>query len=182
MKDLIQPMAVIIMTMIVVNSNANVQLQPATHKLPTNYNYINDGSEKQPGVSSIIADSLLELQKNYPTVYQHLLHEYKNAASLHYAVEGNLLLISFTGNSHKILTVYSTTGEFRHSITDIGLALPRTITEQLEKEYPSYSVYYGKEIRTNNKNMYQVVIENKNEYRLINLLETEMEEVKRIKK
>lgn len=128
------------------------------------------------------ADSLFQLQKNYPPVYNHLIHEFKNVKELHYSVKGNTLFISFTKNNHKIFTVYSTNGVFRHSIADIGMAIPAMITEQLKTEYPGYSVYYGKEIRTNNKNTYQVVIENKNEYRLINFIDAEMEEVKRFKK
>mgnify|MGYP006386023385 CR=1 FL=1 len=59
---------------------------------------------------------------------------------------------------------------------------PHKTGEQLKKEYPDFSVYYGREIRANNKNMYEVIIENKYEYRLINFLDTEMEEVKILKK
>lgn len=128
------------------------------------------------------ADSLFQLQKNYPPVYNHLIHEFKNVKALHYSVKGNALFISFTKNNHKIFTVYSTNGVFKHSIADIGMAIPGMITEQLKTEYPGYSVYYGKEIRANNSSSYQVVIENKNEYRLINFHDTEMEEVKRFKK
>jgi hypothetical protein len=182
MKDRIQPAAIIIMIMIAMNSRANVQFQPLGKALPCGYSFIAADLAVQVITASVTGDSLLQLQKNYPPVYRHLLHEFKNATSLHYSVEGNLLLISFTSNNQKILTVYSTSGEFRHSIADIGLALPRMITEQLKKEYPAYSVYYGKEIRADNKNMYQVVIENKQEFRLINFLDAEMEEIKRIKK
>jgi hypothetical protein len=128
------------------------------------------------------ADSLFQLQKNYPPVYNHLLNEFKEVKELYYSARGNTLFISFTKNNQKIFTVYSTNGVFRHSIADIGMAIPAMITEQLKTEYPGYSVYYGKEIRTNNKNTYQVVIENKNEYRLINFIDAEMEEVKRFKK
>lgn len=66
-------------------------------------------------------------------------------------------------------------------MADIGLTIPRTITAQLKKEYPAYSVYYGKEIRAKNKNLYQVVIGNKYEYRVINCEDTDMEEIKRLK-
>jgi hypothetical protein len=180
MKDRIQTGAIIIM-MIMMNANANGRNQSFSHEI-TPYGYTAHDGMIQVMAPSIIGDSLLQLQKNYPPVYNHLLQQFKNAASLYYSVHGNILLISFTSNNQKILTVYSTAGEFRHSITDIGFALPHAITEQLNKGYPSYSVYYGKEIRANNKSVYQVVIENKDEYRLINFLDTEMEEVKRIKK
>jgi hypothetical protein len=182
MKDRIQSGAITIMMMIVVNSRANVQNQPLNSTTPSGYSCITVDRAKPPMVPFIIRDSLLRLQKNYPAVYNHLVQEFKNATSLCYSVDGNILLISFTSNHHKILTVYSTSGEFRHSVADIGTALPVMITEQLKKEYPAYSVYYGKEIRTNNKNIYQVVIENEYEYRLINFLDAEMEEVKRLKK
>jgi hypothetical protein len=163
MKGSIQIAVLLTMMMFVLNSSANVPLQR-----------INSGSPA--------ADSLAELKKNYPLVYDHLFHEFKYAGSLHYSVEGNVLLISFINNSQKILAVYSTAGEFKHSIADVGLAIPPAITEQLKKEYPDFSIYYGREIRTNNKNMYEVIIENKYEYRLINFLDTEMEEVKILKK
>lgn len=149
MKSRIQIAALVTMVMFVLNSEANVPQQPIRSTFPAE-------------------DSLAELKKNYPLVYNHLVHEFKYAASLHYSVEDNVLLISFTNNSQKILTVYSTAGEFKHSITDVGLAIPTAITEQLKKEYPGFSIYYGREIRANNKNMYEVIIENKYEYRLIN--------------
>lgn len=133
-------------------------------------------------ISFNTTDSLFQLQKNYPPVYNHLINEFKKVSSLRYSVKGNTLFISFTKNKHKILTTYSVNGEFRHSITDIGTALPGMITEQVKKEYPGYSVYYGKEVKANNKTSFQVVIKNKYEYRLINFFDTEMEEVKRIKK
>ncbi len=163
MKGRIQIVALLLIMMIALNSRANGPLPTITRTSPA-------------------GDSLAELKKNYPLVYNHLVHEFKQATSLNYSVEGNVLLISFTNNSQKTLTVYSTEGEFRHSISDIGLAIPPSITEQLKKEYPDFSVYYGREIRANNKNMYEVIIENKHEYRLVNFIDTEMEEVKIIKK
>ncbi|MEP7376422.1 MAG: hypothetical protein ABI675_23695 [Chitinophagaceae bacterium] len=182
MKVRIQSGVIAMMTMIAINSRANVQHQPLNNTMPSGYSYVAAEGAKQTMVFFIIQDSLLLLQKNYPAVYNHLLREFKNATSLYYSADENILLISFTSNHHKILTVYSTNGEFRHSIAEIGTELPGMIAEQLKKEYPAYSVYYGKEIRTNNKNIYQVVIENDYEYRLVNFLDSEMEEVKRLKK
>jgi hypothetical protein len=163
MKCRTQIAALLTLVIVVLNSRASGSLLPISGVAPAE-------------------DSLAELKKNYPLVYNHLVLEFKSAASFNYSVEGNVVLISFTNNSQKILAVYSTEGEFRHSITDIGLAIPNPITEQLKKEYPDFSIYYGREIRVNDKNMYQVVIENKYEYRLINFIDAEMEEVKRLKK
>src|SRR5687768_10508065 len=182
MKDRIKTGAVLFMMMIVMNSGASVQIQLFSNIFPSGYGCVAAEGAELVIVAFISDDSLLQLQKNYPTVYNQILQEFKNTASLHYFVEGNILLISFTSNSHKILAVYSTSGEFRHSIAYIGLAIPRMITEKLQKEYPAYSVYYGKKIRANNKNLYEVVIENKYKYRLINFIDAEMKEVKKLKK
>lgn len=127
-------------------------------------------------------DSLLLLRENYPAVYLKLVTAFQNIEALHYTVDGKALHITLTSNRNKILTVYSPDGKIRYSITNLGLALPALITEQLKNEYPGFSVYYGKDIRINNKTMYQVIIENKKEYRVINFLDAEMEEVKRLKK
>ena len=164
MKSLIKPIAVAIAIIIFANSFLNAQ------------SFIDNP------VQFDTKDSLHQLQKNYPVVYKHLLHEFKNVSSLFYTVKGNILFISFVNGNHKIFTVYSVNGEFSHSIADLGLELPNTVSEQIRKQYPAYAVYYGKEIRTNEKNTYQVVIENKYEYRLINLLDTGIEEIKRLKK
>lgn len=163
MKDRFQ-VAALVIVMIIMNLIANGQ------------------SLNNTMISFNRVDSLFQLQKNYPPVYNHLLNEFKHVKELHYSVKGNTLFISFTSDEHKILSVYSASGRFRHSIADIGIALPHLITEQLKKEYPAYSVCYGKEIRAHNQNTYQVLIENKSEYRLINFFDTEMEEVKRLKK
>lgn len=132
--------------------------------------------------TTIGEDSLLLLRENYPAVYQQLITQFNTIESVHYSVEGKVVRITLTSNRHKILTVYSPDGKIRYSIANLGLTLPALITEQLKNEYPGFSVYYGKHIRVNNKTMYQIIIENKNEYRVINFQDAEMEEVKRLKK
>jgi hypothetical protein len=127
-------------------------------------------------------DSLLLLRENYPAVYQQLVTQFNTIEAVHYTVEGKVLRITLTSNGQKILTVYSPDGKIRYSIANLGLVLPALITEQLKNEYPGFSVYYGKDIRTNNKTLYQVIIENKKEYRVIHFTDTEMEEIKRLKK
>jgi hypothetical protein len=127
-------------------------------------------------------DSLLLLRENYPAVYQQLVTQFNTIEAVHYTVEGKVLRITLTSNGQKILTVYSPDGKIRYAVANLGLVLPALITEQLKNEYPGFSVYYGKDIRVNNKTIYQVIIENKKEYRVIHFTDTEMEEVKRLKK
>jgi hypothetical protein len=155
----IQTLTITAMMLLVMNSRANVQAFPL-----------------------MAEDPILLLQKNYPSVYNTLLHDFSKATSLNYTVEGDVLHISFTSNSNRIFAVYASGGKLRYSITYVGLALPGMVTRQLKETYPAYSVYYGKEIRTDNNILYQVIIENEHEYRVINILDGEMREVRRNKK
>lgn len=178
MKRFIQLTALTFMMLMSVSTEATIQLQSPAKTLPIGHKYISPIDINQ----RFTADPLLLLQKNYPVVYKNLLQEFNKVESLNYTVKKEELHISFSRNKNNVFTVYSTDGKFKCSIENMGLALPADISEQLKKHYPAYSVFFGKNIKVNNKTMYEVIIENENEYRVINFYDAEMEEVKSLKK
>lgn len=131
---------------------------------------------------SPIDDSLNLFIVNYPVVYRKLITSYNTAENLKYSTVGKALYITFNYNSHKITAVYSLSGKIRYSITNLGESLPIEITQKLKVEYPAYSIFNGKDIRMNNETIYQVIIENSYEYRVINIINDETQEIKKLKK
>ena len=178
MKRFIQLTVLPFMMLMTVSTEATIQLQSPAKTLPIGHKYIIPIDINQ----QFTADPLLLLQKNYPVVYKNLLQEFNKVESLNYTLKGDELHISFSKNKNNVFTVYSIDGKFKCSIENMGLALPTDITEQLKKHYPAYSIFNGKNIKINNKTMYEVIIETENEYRVINFYDTEMEEIKSLKK
>lgn len=128
------------------------------------------------------ADSLTLLKVNYPAVYRKLIKAYNNAENLKYLVEGKVLYASFNINRHKVSAVFSLRGYIRYSIANLGSELPKQITQKLKIEYPAYTIFFGREIKINNETLYQVIIEDSYEYRVINFMNEEMEEQRKVKK
>jgi hypothetical protein len=137
----------------------------------------------KPAVTELVAgDPVNIIKEKYPAVYKNLMHEFKNAVNIKFTLEGKVLFISFNNNLHKVFTAYSTSGYNRYAISDMGTALPRRITEKIKIEYPGYTIFFGREIKVDNETVYQVIIENRYGYRVINFLNEEMGEVKKIRK
>jgi hypothetical protein len=129
-----------------------------------------------------IEDSLSLLKANYPLVYKNLVREFKNIEHLKYKVEMDVLYLAFDDNNNKTSAVFNVNGKRKYSVTDAVGCLSNNIKATIKTAYPGYSIYAGKEIKTSDKTIHQVIIENKLEYRVINFLDEEMEEEKKIKK
>jgi hypothetical protein len=137
----------------------------------------------KPAATGLVAgDSVNIIKEKYPAVYKNLMHEFKNAVNIKFTLEGKVLFISFNNNLHKVFAAYSIRGYKRYAISDIGTALPRTITEKIKIQYPGYSIFCGKEISAANEIIYQVIIDNPYNYRVVNFNEDEMNETKKINK
>ena len=129
-----------------------------------------------------IEDSLSLLKINYPLVYKTQVREFKNIGHLKYKVESDALYLAFDGNSNKTSAVFSLDGKRKYSVTDAAGCLSNNIKATIKAGYPGYSIFAGKEIKTSDKTIHQVIIENKLEYRVINFSGEEIEEQKKIKK
>jgi hypothetical protein len=127
-------------------------------------------------------DSVNIIKEKYPAVYKNLMREFKNAVNIKFTLDGKVLFISFNNNLYKVFTAYSISGYNRYAVTDIGTALPKKIAEKIKIEYPAYTIFFGREIKADNETVYQVIIENRYGYRVIDFINEEMEEVKKIKK
>lgn len=137
----------------------------------------------KPAATGLVAgDSVNIIKEKYPAVYKNLMHEFKNAVNIKFTLDGKILFISFNNNQHKVFTAYSISGYNRYAIIDMGTALPKTITEKIKIEYPAYTIFFGREIKLNSETMYQVIIENRYGYRVIDFINEEMGEVIKIKK
>lgn len=153
-------------------------------KIVTNLNSISQPIEYLQVIlqNKTECDSLIKFKEKYPAVYKTLLHEFGEVENIKYTAEEKVLYLSFYNNGQKVAAVYSINGHKRYSVTNIGTTLPKMISDKLKTEYPTYSVFYGKDIRKNNETIYQVIIENNIEYRVINLRDEEIQEIKQIKK
>jgi hypothetical protein len=179
MKNLIKYFATTAVTLLFIAAQAKAGNQK--FKITSNWHSVFELREflKQPVTALFTEDSVSIIKEKYPAVYKNLIHEFKNAMSIKFTLDGKVLFISFNNNLHKVFTAYSISGYNRYAISDIGTALPRTITEKIKIEYPAYTIFFSREIKLNSETMYQVIIENRYGYRVIDFLNEEMGEVKK---
>jgi hypothetical protein len=129
-----------------------------------------------------VQDSLSLLKASYPAVHQNLTREFKNIENLKYTADAGLLHVFFNYGNSKTAAVFSCDGKCRYSITESGDCLPANIKSMIGTTYPGYSIFAGKEIKNGNETIYQAIIENKLEYRAINIVNDEIEEQQKTKK
>jgi hypothetical protein len=127
-------------------------------------------------------DSLNSLRKNFPVVYKKLIRQFMHVQNLSYAVKGNLLSVVFMHEKNKITLVLSKKGRRFYSIDNLDTGLPTAILEKIKAEYPSYAVFYKRKIRTKLEIIYQVIIEDSHEYKVIIFCGDEMLEQQQVKK
>lgn len=173
MKALIRIFGVIVTLLLFIYANATVSNKQTVFKsMPS----------LTKATAFVIEDSLSILKAKYPLVYQTLVREFKNIEHLKYKAEADALYLAFNDHSNKTSAVFSLDGRRRYSVTDAAGCLSKNITTTIKTAYPDYSIFAGKEIKTSDKTIYQVIIENKLEYRVINFSDEEIEELKKIKK
>ncbi|NOT90166.1 hypothetical protein [Ferruginibacter sp.] len=127
-------------------------------------------------------DSLIKFKEKYPAVYKTFSQEFNNAENIKYTVDGKILFLTFNSKGYKVTAVYSMNGHNKYSITNIGTVLPKTVVDKIKTVYPAYTIFYGKSISISSETIYQVIIENNYEYRVINFSNEEMEEIKKNEK
>lgn len=137
---------------------------------------------KLPVVELAKDDSLNVFKENYPAVYKKLVKKFENVESLKYTRGNKVVYLSFTNNGHKVDACYSQAGFIRYSISYVGSLLPEDVIEKIKNYYTAYSVFYGKCIRVNSDTIYQVILENIYEYRVVNFSNEEMEEIQKSRK
>lgn len=130
----------------------------------------------------VIEDSLSMLKEKYPAVYQNLIREFKAIEHLKYSVATGSVFLAFVDHNINASAVFSLNGKCRYSVIDATSCLSDNIKATIKTGYPGYSIFAGKEIKASHNTIYQVIIENNNEYRVINFLDEEMEEQKKTKK
>lgn len=136
--------------------------------------------KKQENIAA--EDPLYLFSKAYPVTFTRLTAEFKTIKELKYSVAGKNLFLSFKSEKGDITSVYSTKGKMRYSITSLGTTLPIAVREVIREEYPGYTVFYGRHIKTKTEAVYHIILENQSGYRILNLINGETEEVKSIKK
>lgn len=127
-------------------------------------------------------DSTETFRKNYPSLYQKLLFAYNKVEGLRYSVFGNSIYIQFNNEKNSINTVYSLKGKQQYTIINLAHSLSKDDSLLIRSNYPDYTVFYSKEIRSEDNSILQVVLENKTSFKIININNREILPVKDINK
>lgn len=123
-----------------------------------------------------------ELQTAYPQVYKKLVAAYRSVNDLNYTVNGKTLYLNFKNNNQAVSSVYTVKGKLKYAVTCLGKTLPETVLQSVKKEYPGYSLYYSRHIKTDGAVVYHIIMENCHQYLVLNYANDEITEIKTIEK
>lgn len=123
------------------------------------------------------------LESAYPGVAQKFTRLFPGASDQLWIKEGRTLYVYFLNNKSKMSAVFSLQGQMAYAIANLELSVvPAIVVAQVRKAYKAYSLFNVKEIITGDTKIYELVLENSEEYRVVQLTDTEMMETDKIKK
>ncbi len=129
-------------------------------------------------------------KKNYPAVisesdYSRAVKNFTalfpSASETSWIKEDNTLFAYFLNKGNSASAVFSTRGNMNYSITLLDAAsLPASVKRKIKAVYKGYSVFCTKEIISDELKMYEVVLENDTEFRVVQTTLDEMIETNKI--
>lgn len=158
------------------------QLASSYHFSHLNLNQNNSQLVDSKSPSFLREDSTESFRKNFPALYQKLLFGYRKVEAVRYTVSGNSIYIQFNNARTAINTVYSIKGKQQYTIIHMAKTLSNEDSLLVHSRYPDYTVYDSKEIQSEGNSILQVILENRNGFKVINIANKEIYAIKDINK
>jgi hypothetical protein len=122
-------------------------------------------------------------ESDYPRAIKNFTALFPSASKTSWIKGDNTLFAYFLNNGNSASASFSTGGNMNYSITMLDLAsVPEKVKRKLKAGYRAYSIFCAKEIISDELKLYEVVLENDTEFRVIQTTADEMIETNKILK
>lgn len=123
------------------------------------------------------------LESDFPKVARKFTDKFPGAANTLWIKNDKILLAYFLHKGNKVSAAFNREGKLIYCITKLDpLSVPEYIKNKTEDVNPSYKIFSIKEIMNNGIVMHEIIIENNNEFKVIQLETEEITEIRKIKK
>jgi hypothetical protein len=120
---------------------------------------------------------------DYPNVVRKFMTLYPSAVNEKWFKVDDFFYVSFMNNDRKVSAVFSLQGAMNYSIAYLHTSdLPAETIQKIKTTYPSDSVFSIKEVKADHINLYEIILENMNQFTVLSVSANEMTEVKKISK
>jgi hypothetical protein len=120
---------------------------------------------------------------DYPKATKNFAVLFPSASKTSWAKGDNTLFAYFLNNGNSASAAFSTGGNMNYSITILDqVSVPAKVKRKIKVAYSGYSIFCAKEIISDELKLYEVVLENDIEFRIVQTTSDEMIETNKILK
>jgi hypothetical protein len=184
MKSMIMLSGLLFLTMLsCFVSNAKSRVTTVNGRSRNEQTVLQDTGRQTPVYTGVGHKAQCMLESVYPDVAQKFTRLFPDASGQFWIKEDRILYVYFLNNKSKMSAVFSLQGQMVYAIANLEIsAVPGVVITQVQKAYRAYSLFNVKEIITGDTRVYEFVLENSKEYRVVQLTDTEIMETDKIKK
>jgi uncharacterized protein YxeA len=123
------------------------------------------------------------IEVNYPRAAKKFALLFPGATDLRWTKEENALFAWFNSKGHKAYAVFTLQGKMNYAVTYLEPTdLPKNIARKITNEYRAYAVFNVKQVLISGYTVYQVILENEQEFIHVQAAGTDIEEIDRLRK
>jgi hypothetical protein len=120
-------------------------------------------------------------ESDYPRATKNFAALFPSASETSWIKQDNTLFAYFLNKGNSASAAFSTLGNMNYSITMLDLAsVPEKVKRKIKVAYRGYSIFCAKKIISDELKLYEVVLENVSEYRVVQTTSGEMIETNKI--
>lgn len=120
-------------------------------------------------------------ESDYPRATKSFTLLFPSASETSWIKEDNTLFAYFLNKGNKASATFSTRGTMNYSITLLDAAsLPKNVKRKIKAMYTGYSIFCAKEIISDELTLYEVILENDTEFRVVQTASDEMIETNKV--
>lgn len=124
-----------------------------------------------------------DVELYYPRAARKFAVNFPAATNLRWIMEEKALYAYFFTNGHKAYAVFTLQGRMNYAITYLEPAdVPADIAKKVANDYEQYSVFNVKQVLICGYTVYRIILENEYEFIHIQVGDTDIEEIERLKK
>ena len=147
------------------------------------FNMLYRSDDSTPVYLGEFSKKIAILETDYPGVAQSFESFYPLAQVPIWFKNQNTLLVYFSVGTKRQMACFSLDGALLYSITDFEKGqFPRNLSKLLQPNYNNYSINHVKKIRTEDILYYEILLENRYEFLLLQLVQDELITIKRVRR
>jgi hypothetical protein len=121
------------------------------------------------------------LESNFPKVARKFADKFPASTKPLWIKEGATLFAYFLNSGKRAAAAFSSGGYMNYSITNLDISsVPENLKEKIKAEYKAYSIFCAKEIINGEDKLYEMVLENDTEFRVVQIASDKITETNKI--